>query len=379
MANQSFEKPAHASWPTPMSYISAQHLLAIPANISAYGYLHKKSNSQLRNRWQIRFIVVYCGCIYYFKTSSSAQPQGAFSLKGYNRILRAEDEITPTAVFPFKIVHISEKKRVWYLSTASDEERRRWMAAIRGEIKHHCILMDAYKVTSFDDSDDSKSLYRILEKPVSISLSRDGGLEFISTDEDNGDFEYSEEDFDEDERRLPPPPVFERQDSLWFSSFNSTRRELHRSPRRNTSPSLSPKLSNNHTLSSQSSFTFSSLGPVPKHTNTELSTDTLVPTAMFFPTADTAVVESTLRRNHIEHGLYCVRQCSRGGQVLVVWDDVSQKLRNFKIFKNDSGCLWLDRKEEDARFSCLADLVFYYKHHILPNQKDLALHLPYQT
>uniref|UniRef100_A0A8C4WQN0 PH domain-containing protein n=1 Tax=Eptatretus burgeri TaxID=7764 RepID=A0A8C4WQN0_EPTBU len=151
MAQNGFSRPCAQPWPgcIGLTAFVAQHLLAIPANISAFGYLHKKSNSQLRNRWQIRFIVVYCGCIYYFKTSSSAQPQGAFSLKGYNRIIRAEDETTPTAVFPFKILHISEKKRVWYFSTASDEERRRWMAAIRSEVKHHCILMDAYKVTRY--------------------------------------------------------------------------------------------------------------------------------------------------------------------------------------------------------------------------------------
>lgn len=33
----------------------------------------------------LRFVIIHEGCIYYFKSSTSASPQGAFSLKGYHR------------------------------------------------------------------------------------------------------------------------------------------------------------------------------------------------------------------------------------------------------------------------------------------------------
>jgi len=33
----------------------------------------------------LRFVIIHEGCIYYFKSSTSASPQGAFSLNGYNR------------------------------------------------------------------------------------------------------------------------------------------------------------------------------------------------------------------------------------------------------------------------------------------------------
>ena len=33
----------------------------------------------------LRFVVIHKRCIYYFKSSTSASPQGAFSLSGYNR------------------------------------------------------------------------------------------------------------------------------------------------------------------------------------------------------------------------------------------------------------------------------------------------------
>lgn len=33
----------------------------------------------------LRFVIIHQRCIYYFKSSTSASPQGAFSLSGYNR------------------------------------------------------------------------------------------------------------------------------------------------------------------------------------------------------------------------------------------------------------------------------------------------------
>lgn len=33
----------------------------------------------------LRFVIIHKRCIYYFKSSTSASPQGAFSLSGYNR------------------------------------------------------------------------------------------------------------------------------------------------------------------------------------------------------------------------------------------------------------------------------------------------------
>lgn len=33
----------------------------------------------------LRFVIIHKRCVYYFKSSTSASPQGAFSLNGYNR------------------------------------------------------------------------------------------------------------------------------------------------------------------------------------------------------------------------------------------------------------------------------------------------------
>lgn len=34
----------------------------------------------------LRYIIIHKGCVYYFKSSTSPAPQGAFSLNGYNRL-----------------------------------------------------------------------------------------------------------------------------------------------------------------------------------------------------------------------------------------------------------------------------------------------------
>ncbi|KAF3848767.1 hypothetical protein F7725_015264 [Dissostichus mawsoni] len=72
-------------WPVPMRAIGAQNLLTMPGGVSTSGYLHKKGGSQFSlMKWPLRYIIIHKGCVYYFKSSTSAAPQGAFSLNGYN-------------------------------------------------------------------------------------------------------------------------------------------------------------------------------------------------------------------------------------------------------------------------------------------------------
>uniref|UniRef100_A0A8D0HB09 SH3 domain-binding protein 2 n=1 Tax=Sphenodon punctatus TaxID=8508 RepID=A0A8D0HB09_SPHPU len=125
-------------WPVPMKAIGAQNLLTMPGGVSKSGYLHKKGGTQLQLlKWPLRFVIIHKGCIYYFKSSTSASPQGAFSLKGYNRVMREAEETTSNNVFPFKIVHISKKHRTWFFSASSEDERKNWMVSLRREIDHY--------------------------------------------------------------------------------------------------------------------------------------------------------------------------------------------------------------------------------------------------
>ncbi|XP_004847437.1 SH3 domain-binding protein 2 isoform X2 [Heterocephalus glaber] len=173
-------------WPVPMKAIGAQNLLTMPGGVAKAGYLHKKGGTQLQLlKWPLRFVIIHKRCIYYFKSSTSASPQGAFSLNGYNRVMRAAEETTSNNVFPFKIIHISKKHRTWFFSASSEDERKSWMALLRREIGHFHGKKELALDTS-DSSSDTDSFYGAVERPVDISLS--------PYPTDNEDYEHEDED-----------------------------------------------------------------------------------------------------------------------------------------------------------------------------------------
>uniref|UniRef100_A0A8C5L9Y5 SH3 domain-binding protein 2 n=1 Tax=Jaculus jaculus TaxID=51337 RepID=A0A8C5L9Y5_JACJA len=191
-------------WPVPMKAIGAQNLLTMPGGVAKAGYLHKKGGTQLQLlKWPLRFVIIHKRCIYYFKSSTSASPQGAFSLSGYNRVMRAAEETTSNNVFPFKIVHISKKHRTWFFSASSEDERKSWMALLRREIGYFHEKKELSLDTS-DSSSDTDSFYGAVERPVDISLS--------PYPTDNEDYEHE----DEDDSYLEPdsPGPMKPEDSL---------------------------------------------------------------------------------------------------------------------------------------------------------------------
>ncbi|XP_019513652.1 PREDICTED: SH3 domain-binding protein 2 isoform X3 [Hipposideros armiger] len=200
-------------WPVPMKAIGAQNLLTMPGGVTKAGYLHKKGGTQLQLlKWPLRFVIIHKRCIYYFKSSTSASPQGAFSLSGYNRVMRAAEETTSNNVFPFKIVHISKKHRTWFFSASSEDERKSWMVLLRREIGHLHEKKELPLDTS-DSSSDTDSFYGAVERPVDISLSP---YPTDNEDYDDEDDSYLEPDSPEPGKpedalihppAYPPPPV----------------------------------------------------------------------------------------------------------------------------------------------------------------------------
>uniref|UniRef100_A0A3Q4I332 SH3-domain binding protein 2 n=1 Tax=Neolamprologus brichardi TaxID=32507 RepID=A0A3Q4I332_NEOBR len=142
-------------WPVPMRAIGAQNLLTMPGGVTTAGYLHKKGGSQFSlMKWPLRYIIIHKGCVYYFKSSTSAAPQGAFSLNGYNRVMRAAEETTSSNVFPFKIVHFSKKHRTWFFSAASEDERR--------------VRVQKFDLPANDSDSDADSFYGTIERPMDV-------------------------------------------------------------------------------------------------------------------------------------------------------------------------------------------------------------------
>ncbi|XP_037385983.1 SH3 domain-binding protein 2 isoform X3 [Talpa occidentalis] len=209
----SFMAAEEMHWPVPMKAIGAQNLLTMPGGVAKAGYLHKKGGTQLQLlKWPLRFVIIHKRCMYYFKSSTSASPQGAFSLSGYNRVMRAAEETTSNNVFPFKIIHISKKHRTWFFSASSEDERKSWMALLRREIGHFHEKKEPLLDAS-DSSSDTDSFYGAVERPVDISLSP---YPTDNEDYDEEDDSYMEPDSPEPLRpedalthppAYPPPPV----------------------------------------------------------------------------------------------------------------------------------------------------------------------------
>ncbi|XP_077099343.1 SH3 domain-binding protein 2 isoform X1 [Siphateles boraxobius] len=191
------------SWPLPMRAIGAQNLLTMPGGVTSSGYLHKKGGSQFSlMKWPLRFIIIHKGCLYYFKSSTSPAPQGAFSLNGYNRVLRAAEETTSSNVFPFKIVHFSKRHRTWYFSAASEDERRKWMGNLRKEINYY---NDKRDLPLPSDDLDSESIYGQLEEPLEIRpVEYDFEADYMTQDEDSDGEDGSPTSAGR--TTVPPPP-----------------------------------------------------------------------------------------------------------------------------------------------------------------------------
>uniref|UniRef100_UPI0037E70D1D SH3 domain-binding protein 2 isoform X2 n=1 Tax=Semicossyphus pulcher TaxID=241346 RepID=UPI0037E70D1D len=180
-------------WPVPMRAIGAQNLLTMPGGVSTAGYLHKKGGSQFSlMKWPLRYTIIHKGCVYYFKSSTSPAPQGAFSLNGYNRVMRAAEETTSSNVFPFKIVHFSKKHRTWLFSAASEDERRKWMRYLRKEIDYYNDRKECH--FSSDSDSDADSFYGSIERPMDLKHPVD-----------NTEDDYGEDDDDDDEEDYLKP------------------------------------------------------------------------------------------------------------------------------------------------------------------------------
>ncbi|XP_071206274.1 SH3 domain-binding protein 2-like isoform X3 [Salvelinus alpinus] len=191
---------AEIYWPVPMRAIGAQNLLTMPGGVCHSGYLHKKGGSQFSlMKWPLRYIILHRGCVYYFKSSTSPAPQGAFSLNGYNRVMRAAEETTSSNVFPFKLVHFSKNHRTYYFSAANEEERRKWMRNLRKEIDHHNDRRDSHFTN--DSESDADSFYGLIECPMDITYAHDDPG-------DNYMLEDEEDDEDDDYEKPDSPPTY---------------------------------------------------------------------------------------------------------------------------------------------------------------------------
>lgn len=99
---------------------------------------------------------------------------------------------------------------------------------------------------------------------------------------------------------------------------------------------------------------------------------------MFVNTTESCEVERLFKatdpRGEPQDGLYCIRNSStKSGKVLVVWDESSNKVRNYRIFEKDSK-FYL---EGEVLFASVGSMVEHYHTHVLPSHQSLLLRHPY--
>lgn len=103
-----------------------------------------------------------------------------------------------------------------------------------------------------------------------------------------------------------------------------------------------------------------------------------LPSSVFINTTESCEVErlfkATSPQGEPQDGLYCIRNSStKSGKVLVVWDESSNKVRNYRIFEKDSK-FYL---EGEVLFVSVGSLVEHYHTHVLPSHQSLLLQRPY--
>lgn len=103
-----------------------------------------------------------------------------------------------------------------------------------------------------------------------------------------------------------------------------------------------------------------------------------LPNSVFVNTTESCEVERLFKatdpRGEPQDGLYCIRNSStKSGKVLVVWDESSNKVRNYRIFEKDSK-FYL---EGEVLFASVGSMVEHYHTHVLPSHQSLLLRHPY--
>lgn len=167
---------------------------------------------QILSKWQLRYLIIYSHYVIYYKDDTGKKPVGWFSLKDYNRVIRAEEMVSTERKWPFKVIGMRASARTWYFCAASEREMKLWMAcfkatmdhAIHGKVKQTCLdiitteqarcppvggshtddsLTSVSSTTSSIDPHEREETYEDLESPTT-NMENDESYDDIATDDD---------------------------------------------------------------------------------------------------------------------------------------------------------------------------------------------------
>ena len=115
--------------PKPNTELEAQTLIHSPDNLHS-GWIVKQGG-RIRT-WRRRYMVLHKGCLYYFENEKSQKQKGSLSLPGY--VLTESNEVKDYPNCCIKLAHKNPNKRVYFICTASQREKERWIESIQKEL-----------------------------------------------------------------------------------------------------------------------------------------------------------------------------------------------------------------------------------------------------
>lgn len=370
--------------PRVLTTIGARDLYQLGTRKS--GFLRKQGNierrlSQLGKvaeqfKWRQKFVIVAKGCIYVYDNEDSTSPKTAFSLLGYNRILRFETSKT-FAKNAFRIeMPLTESVRYRTFSAHSDEERKEWMCAIYEEMMHANKRVCPSALQSYEYHELEVPIFTVSDVKRSIKAI-DSEIVDDSDDYDNGDYDTIDEikvvhpKFTESQlkrKELPPIPKelpWSKNDEEHLKKSQSLPSpvspiyqkteipHLYLNENSNKKPPVAPKPKKQNILTSELED-YEDAAPLSKK-------KIFSPGDYEFDSTDTASAISYLKGQ--PKGTFLVRPSKTDKtKVLMVVDD-KEEIKQYKIHQIESK-FTLDQK---MMFLSISEVMEYYRTCNVPN------------
>lgn len=227
--------------PRPMSHIGCQDILEMEpayngwlkyrvtlvnerlAKLPWFGSFIKNTVHKVRSPWFQKYIVIHKGCVYIFNSDTATKPQSAFSLYGYNMVVRAQHEFhRKDCLWAFKLVHLNTSSK--YFSASSQVESKIWMTHINRMMRQANNAPRRHSSSASGSSHESD--YSDIEEPIygpKVVIRDSEPIEINNADEEEKDYvsyremadndsieEMNESEEDERDTKQPFPELTEK-------------------------------------------------------------------------------------------------------------------------------------------------------------------------
>ncbi|BFZ02158.1 hypothetical protein BsWGS_05197 [Bradybaena similaris] len=335
-----------------------------------HGWLRRKG---LRNalqikyiRWPQQYVIIGEKCLYYYSSETSKQPDGAVSLYGFNKIVRASDVKNSEALWAFKLEHIQPCVKSLYFAASSEREMLTWMKAIKAEMLNANSMKSKFDIQALSLENSSQGSwdsgdYRDLEESIYMEAigSRTSGYSSDKDDETVEDFEHP-----------PLPPRLPRHSNSAFLAKSQTlpdRDEKRASSHFSYSLQINVSSDDSDKSWHKDKRLKPPLSPQSKETITDPSQYWA---SVYFNGSKIKAAE--VMSKIADDGTYLIRKSDDNTNVLLFY--AHPVIKKFKIIEKINGCVALSSQEPE--FETVEDMLYHYYSNNMPNT-NMKLTTPY--